>query len=679
MSGVNSLIDFGRDICGDLDQAESREWLVTNGLGGYASGTVAGLLTRRYHGLLVAALKPPVGRTLLVAKLDETAGYGGRTFELSTNRWHGGSVSPRGYRHLERFRLEGTVPAWTYALADALLEKRVWMEQGANTTYVRYDLLRGAGPLSLAIKVMVNCRDYHGSTRGNGWRMRVEGADHGLAVTAYDGAAPFYLLSDLGERDAAHDWHMGFDLAVERARGLDDREDHLQIGTIRAAVEEGKPLTIVLSTDPTASRDGAKALERRKRHERALAAAFTKANPSLSKQAFPWVGQALLAADQFIVDRPSPEDPEGRSVIAGYHWFGDWGRDTMIALPGLTLTTGRPAIARQILMTFARFVDRGMLPNRFPDAGETPEYNTVDATLWYVGAIRAYHAATGDDRLVRELFPVLAEIVDWHRRGTRYGIRLDHADGLLQAGEAGVQLTWMDAKVGGWVVTPRIGKPVEINALWYNALRAMAALARVAKKPSGEYDGLAARAAAGFARYWNESLGYCHDVLDGPEGDDPALRPNQIFAVSLPESPLAPARQKAIVDACARSLVTSHGLRSLAPDHSSYVGRYGGDQRSRDGAYHQGTVWGWLLGPFVTAHLKVYRDPARARSFLEPMSRHLQSHGLGTMSEIFDGDPPFTPRGCIAQAWTVAEMLRVWAEIATFKKPAAAAARKEKR
>ena len=676
----DSVIDFGRDICGDLAQAEAREWLVTNGLGGYASGTVAGLLTRRYHGLLVAALKPPVGRTLLITKLDETAEYGGQTFDLFTNRWHGGSVTPHGYRHLERFRLEGTVPVWTYALADALLEKRVWMEQGANTTYVRYDLARGAGPVTVRIKALANYRDYHGGTRSNGWRMRVEDVERGLTVTAYDGAVPFSLLSDRGECAAAHDWHVGFDLAVERARGLDDREDHLQVGTICAAVEEGRPLTVVLSTDPNASLDGAKALERRARHERTLIGAFAKAHAAPAKQAPPWVAQAIFAADQFIVDRPSPEDSEGRSVIAGYHWFGDWGRDTMIALPGLTLATGRPAIARKILTTFARFVDRGMVPNRFPDAGETPEYNTVDATLWYVEAIRAYHAATGDGRLVRELFPVLAEIVDWHRRGTRYGIRLDHADGLLRAGEEGVQLTWMDAKVGGWVVTPRIGKPVEINALWYNALRAMAALARIAKKPAGEYEDLAARAAAGFARYWNESLGYCYDVLDGPDGDDPALRPNQIFAVSLFESPLGSARQKAIVDACARSLVTSHGLRSLAPDHPRYAGQYGGDQRSRDGVYHQGTVWGWLLGPFITAHLKVYRDPALAQLFLEPMSRHVQAHGLGTMSEIFDGDAPFTPRGCIAQAWTVAEMLRTWTEIATFKKPLpAAGARKGKR
>lgn len=669
MSGVNSLIDFGRDICGDLAQAEAREWLVTNGLGGYASGTVAGLLTRRYHGMLVAALKPPLGRTLLITKLDETAEYDGRAFELFTNRWHGGSVTPHGYRHLERFLLEGTIPVWTYALADALLEKRVWMEPGANTTYVRYDLARGAGPVSLAVKVLANYRDYHGSTRGNSWRMRVEGADRGLSVTAYDGAEPVHVLSNRGKAEAGHEWHWGFDLAVERARGLDDREDHLQVGTIRAAVEEGKPLTVVLSTDPNASLDGAMALDRRRRHERNLAGAFAKANRSLSNQAPPWVEQAVLAADQFIVDRPSPDGPDGRSVIAGYHWFGDWGRDTMISLPGLTLTTGRSAIARQILKTFARFVDRGMLPNRFPDAVETPEYNTVDATLWYVEAIRVYHAATGDDRLVRELFPVLAEIVDWHRRGTRYGIRLDHADGLLRAGEEGVQLTWMDAKVGGWVVTPRMGKPVEVNALWFNALRTMASLAGIAKKPAGEYEDLASRAAAGFARYWNDSLGHCYDVLDGPDGDDPSLRPNQIFAVSLPESPLGATQQKAIVDACARHLVTSHGLRSLAPAHPRYVGRYGGDQRSRDGAYHQGTAWGWLLGPFVSAHLKVYRDPARARSFLEPMVRHLQTHGLGTMSEIFDGDAPFTPRGCIAQAWTVAEVLRAWAEIATFKKP----------
>jgi len=676
---VSTLNDFGRDVCGDLGQAETREWLVTNGLGGYASGTVAGLLTRRYHGLLVAALKPPVGRTLLVAKLDETAEHGGSSYPLFTNRWRDGSISVHGYRHLERFRLEDTVPVWTYALADDLLEKRVWMEPEANTTYVRFELTRGPSPVALSIKALVNYRDHHGNTRGNSWKMNVTVEDRGLCVVAYDGAVPFHLRSDRGRWETAHDWHWGFDLAEERARGLEDHEDHLHIGTIQGTVEEGKPLTVVLSIDPGASLDGAKALERRTRHQHALLGAFAKAQPALTKHVSAWVEQTMFAADQFIVDRPSPKDPNGQSVIAGYHWFGDWGRDTMIALPGLTLTTGRPAIASRILKTYAAFVDRGMVPNRFPDAGEKPEYNTVDATLWYVEAIRAYHAATGDDRLVRELFPVLADIVDWHRRGTRYGIQLDHADGLLRAGEEGLQLTWMDAKVGGWVVTPRVGKPVEVNALWYNAMRAMAGFARIAKKPAGEYGDLADRTEAGFARFWNESLGYCYDVLDGPDGDDPSLRPNQIFAVSLPASPFGSDRQRVIVDVCARELLTSYGLRSLAPDHPSYVGQYIGDQPSRDMAYHQGTVWGWLLGPFVTAHLKVYRDPIRVQSFLTPMIRHLQSHGLGTLSEIFDGDPPFTPRGCIAQAWTVAELLRAWETLATFKKGAPASARPRKK
>jgi predicted glycogen debranching enzyme len=360
-------------------------------------------------------------------------------------------------------------------------------------------------------------------------------------------------------------------------------------------------------------------------------------------------------------------DLEGRSVIAGYPWFGDWGRDTMIALPGLTLVTGRAAEARQILLTFARFVDQGMLPNRFPDAGEAPEYNTVDATLWYVEAIRAYHAATGDDSLLAELYPALQEIVAWHRRGTRYNIHLDEGDGLLYGGSPEVQLTWMDAKLDDWVVTPRIGKPVEISALWYNALRSLTGFARRLghAADAAAYDALADQTKAGFQRFWSDELGYCCDVLDSPEGDDPALRPNQLLAVSLHHSPLSAAQAAAVVDVCARKLMTSHGLRSLAPDHPEYIGHYGGDRHSRDAAYHQGTAWGWLLGPFVSAHYRVHRDPAQARAFLLPMLQHLNSHGVGSLSEIFDGDPPFTPRGCIAQAWTVAEVLRVWAETGT--------------
>jgi len=286
----------------------------------------------------------------------------------------------------------------------------------------------------------------------------------------------------------------------------------------------------------------------------------------------------------------------------------------------------------------------------------------VDATLWYIEAIRACHAATGDDALLRDLFPVLQEIVDWHLRGTRYQIRADKADGLLYAGEPGVQLTWMDAKVGDWVVTPRIGKAVEINALWYDALCIMADFARFLGEPAERYETLTERARAGFARFWNEEVGYCYDAIDASDGDDPSLRPNQLLAVSLAHSPLPPEQQKLVVDACARHLLTSHGLRSLAPGHPAYTGHYGGDRRTRDGAYHQGTVWGWLIGPFASAHLRVYRDPAAARSFLHPMLRQLDSHGLGSLSEIFDGDPPFAPRGCIAQAWSVAEVLRVWKE-----------------
>ena len=347
-------------------------------------------------------------------------------------------------------------------------------------------------------------------------------------------------------------------------------------------------------------------------------------------------------------------------MIAGYHWFGDWGRDTMIALPGLTLTTGRPEAARRILTTFARFVDGGMLPNVFPDAGERPEYNTVDAALWYVEAVRAYHESTGDIGVLRELFPALEQIVRGYAAGTRYGIRVDPADGLVTAGEPGVQLTWMDARVGDWVVTPRTGKPVEINALWYNALVAMAGLARALGRPSGEWEAMAARAAAGFARFWNAEAGYCYDVIDGPAGHEAALRPNQILAVSLPASALPAERQRRVVDACARRLLISYGLRSLAPGEPGYQPRYAGGPRERDGAYHQGTAWAWLLGPFALAYDRVHGDRAAARALLEPMAQHLGEYGVGSIAEVFDAEPPFAPGGCIAQAWSVAETLRAW-------------------
>jgi predicted glycogen debranching enzyme len=661
-------IHFGREICGDLATAEKREWLVTNGIGGFASGTVAGLQTRRYHGLLFAALKPPLGRTLLASNVQESIEYDGRRYDLHSCRWADGSVSPEGFHLVESFRLEGTTPVWSYALGDASLEKRVWMEQGANTTYASYTLAQGCHPLRIEIKAFVNYRDYHSCTRAGGWRMNIERIENGLRVSAFDGATPFYLLSQTAEAEPAHDWYYNFDLASERYRGLDDREDHLHAGTFRGALTLGETLTIVASTDAAPNLDGISTHFAQRAHEKALLDNWSAAKPEASREAPWWVRQLVLAANQFVVSRPLADDSDGLSLIAGYHWFGDWGRDTMIALPGLTLTAGRPEIAARILRTFARFVDRGMLPNVFPDEGETPEYNTADAALWYFETVRQYVEATGDMSLLRDLYPVLQEIIDSHVNGTRYQIHVDPNDGLLYAGEAGVQLTWMDAKVGDWVVTPRIGKPVEINALWLNALSSMRKFAQLLGRSSAAHEYLLKRTRKGFHRFWNEAAQCCFDVLDGPNGNDPSIRPNQIFAVALPETTLTSEQQKAVVDTCARHLLTSHGLRSLAPDDPQYRGRYGGSPIDRDGSYHQGTVWAWLLGPFALAHLRVYNDPARAGQFLDPMADHLNVHGLGSISEIFDGDAPFQPRGCIAQAWSVAEVLRAWTKIVAARR-----------
>jgi len=684
------VIDFGREICCNLDSAESREWLVTNGIGGYASGTIAGLLTRRYHGLLVAALKPPLARTLMLAKLDETAVYADRHYPLYTNRWADSAIEPHGYNFIESFYLEETTPVWRFALGDAILSKRIWMQQGANTTYIQYHLHRASKPVSLAVKALVNYRDYHHTTRAGDWPVSLETLTEGVCVTAFDGAAPLYLLTDAAAeaqfRVSAplYNWYYGFDLAAEKRRGLEYCEDHLHAATFHLTIAPGNSVTLIASTEKNPELNGAKALEMRRTYNGQLLQNFSPAGESPD-----WIDRLVLAADQFIVNRPLPEEPEGKTIIAGYPWFSDWGRDTTIALPGLTICTGRWEIARSILRTFARYVDRGMLPNRFPDAGGAPEYNTADATLWYFEAIRAYCDCTGDDELLTELWPKLCEILDWHFRGTRYNIRVDPDDGLVYAGETGVQLTWMDAKIGDWVVTPRIGKPIELSALWYNALQAMASFARRLGKSHQEYDRLGDRTSAGFTRFWNDSTSYCYDVLDGPNGNDNSLRPNQIFAVSLPldsipprsassllpgmrgkETPrytplLTPIQRRDVVDACAEGLLTSHGLRSLSPEHPQYCGVYAGDQLQRDRAYHQGTVWGWLMGPFVLAHLHVYKDPAQAREFLAPMVHHIKSGGVGSLSEIFEGDAPHSPRGCTAQAWTVAEVLRAWLAINT--------------
>ena len=624
-----------------------------------------------------------MGRTVLVTGVDENAAYGGEMFALGTHRWSSGVVDPQGFRWLQSFHLEGMNPVWTYAFADALLEKRVWMRMGENTTYVQYTLVHGRGAVSLELKALVNYRDFHSVTHAGDWRMEIAPVDNGVAITAFGGAQTFYLKSAEASCEPRGEWYRDYFLPLERERGLDDHEDNLFAAAFHAELRAGDSVTLACSTEANAELDAETVRAELANHDVKLFQSWQGANSALESaredEASPfsledapaWVWQLVLAADQFIVRRAIPgaadgsggsaTASDGRTVIAGYHWFADWGRDTMIALPGLTLATGRADVARQILLAFARYVDGGMLPNNFPDAAGAPQYNTVDAAMWYFEAVRQYFAATEDVATLQELFPVLASIVDAHVAGTRYNIHVDPADGLIYAGGPGVQLTWMDAKVGDWVVTPRTGKPVEVNALWVNALATMQEFCRVLCKSTEGYEKLAARALASFAKFWNASRGCCYDVIDAPGIDnDAALRPNQIFAVSLPVSPLSAEQQKSVVDVCAQQLLTSHGLRSLARGEPGYQGHYGGDQRARDGAYHQGTAWGWLLGPFVLAHLRVYRDRTAALRILDPLGRQIYSYGLGTVGEIFDGDEPCTPRGCIAQAWSVAELLRAW-------------------
>jgi predicted glycogen debranching enzyme len=661
-------VQFGREICGDLAAAESREWLVTNGIGGYASGTIAGSQTRRYHGLLVAALDPPVGRTQLVSAIDEIVHYAAADFSLATHRWASGAVDPQGFLLIEDFHLEGSSPVWIYAFADALLEKRVWMRPGENTTCIQYTLVRGSSALEMDLKVLVNYRDFHSLTHAGGWRMNIELVEQGVKVLAFDGAAPFYLKGTRGTCEPRHEWYLGCYYAAETERGLNDREDRLFAAVFGTRLEVGSSVTFLATTEAAALPDVETARAERANQDVKLFQEWQELNQALAEEAPSWLWQLILAADQFVVKRNLPEDPTGRSIIAGYHWFGDWGRDTMIALPGLTLATGRADVAKQILLAFSRYVDAGMLPNNFPDAGGKPEYNTVDAALWYFEAIRQYFGATQDAVTLQKLFPVLVGMIDAHLEGTRYNIHVDPADGLLYAGAPGVQLTWMDAKIGDWVVTPRTGKPVEISALWINALETMAEFSRLLKKPSQTYEKLAAKAKGNFQKFWNADRNCCFDVIDSPGiGNDASLRPNQVFAVSLPASPLTPEQQKAVVDVCARHLLTSHGLRSLAPGEPGYAGHYGGSPRDRDAAYHQGTVWGWLLGPFAISHYRVYHDRDAALRFLEPLGRQVYASGIGTLSEIFDGDAPFTPRGCIAQAWTVAGILHAWTEFSVSK------------
>ena len=640
-------LGFDATICQDLEHSSRLEWLETNGLGGFASGTVSGIHTRRYHGLLTSALHPPVGRMLLVAKFEDTLIVDGQRVELSANRYDG-AVHPQGYEYLREFRLD-PFPTWVYEIGDVLVEKRIFMVHGQDATIVEYEVKGLCKNCHLEVRPLIAYRDYHATTHSNesidkGFDWEEEGL---VSVQLYDGLPRVYFGADYSNCEPTGHWYHRFEYAEEKARGLDFQEDLFQPFVLHFELARSPKAVVIVSRagipayEATALRERERLRRMALRHHAPIAETFLE--------------DLAEAADQFVVRRG-----DGHTIIAGYPWFGDWGRDTMIALPGLTLVTGRFDVARGILQEFAKALNQGMLPNRFPDAGEAPEYNTVDATLWFFEAARAYLHYTKDQAFVRDvLYPRLAEAMDWHLRGTRYGIRAD-SDGLLLAGEPGVQLTWMDAKIGDWVVTPRQGKPVEIQALWYNAIRTLQELALrfgdVAR--AAQMDELALRARQSFvSRFWDAERRYLADNTD-----DSAIRPNQIFAVSLHYSMLDFDRAGAVVDTVERHLLTPLGLRSLSPEDPAYRGHYTGGVYERDSAYHQGSVWLWLMGPFLTAYARVHPGSTRPQELMNGLKTHLREAGVGQLSEIADGDAPHTPGGCFAQAWSVAEILRFAAE-----------------
>jgi predicted glycogen debranching enzyme len=576
----------------------------------------------------------------------------GRRYELSANQYPG-AVHPCGFQYQTGFRLD-PFPVFTYETEGLVLEKSVFMVHGQNTTVVHYELQSTTAAhesVKLEVRPLIAFRDYHSTTHENSaLNPTVETQDGTTTINPYGDLPALHFAHDVCDIDTNSFWYRNFQYRVEQERGLDCAEDLFSPFAITFDLIRYARARIIASTEQHDIRSADHYREVETNRRQAIAASSRNAND---------FGRALTAgADQFIAARAA-----GKTIIAGYHWFSDWGRDTMIALPGLTLATGRPEIASSILIEFANHVDQGMLPNRFPDAGETPEYNTVDATLWFFEAVRSLLQYTNDYEFVRlHLYDVLRDIMAWHVKGTRYNIHVDN-DGLLSSGGPGVQLTWMDAKVGDWVVTPRHGKPVEIQALWYNALRVMEQLAGKLgnKADQKQYAAMAACARKSFNElFWNEEAGCLYDVVEG-DARDASIRPNQIFAVSLTNSMVSQERAEGILRTVERELLTPRGLRTLSPNDPRYCGRYEGDRRSRDGAYHQGTVWPWLIGPYLTAYVKTFGEKVGrqvAGEWLGNFQEHLNEACLGQVSEIFDGDAPHTPRGCVAQAWSVAELLR---------------------
>jgi predicted glycogen debranching enzyme len=650
-----------------------KEWLVTNGLGGYATGTVAGGLTRRYHGVLVAALPTPFGRVAMLNHLWEQLRYpDGRIVSLTTLTPTETGQEFDSSRYLTAFWLDEGLPVWTYDLEGVRIEKRILMPHLQNTTHVSYRLLSDE-PVRLELRPLIAFRLHeapvnhpvHAPYALHAYGDRFE-------VTPGDELPPLRLFLHYEGEKAFTVQPSTFDdvlYSLEQLRGYECCGNLWTPGYFRLRLAPDQPGTLIASTEAwetvdALTPDQAREAERHRRRR------LLDAAKRVPKSGMP--AELVLAADQFIITpagrveeaaRARAAGDEVRTVIAGYHWFTDWGRDTMIRLEGLTLCTGRQREAGYIVRTFGHYVRDGLIPNMFPEGTKEGLYHTADATLWFFHAVERYLRATGDRSTLRQLLPKFASIIEHHLRGTRFGIGVDPQDGLLRQGAEGYQLTWMDAKVEDWVVTPRRGKAVEINALWYNALKLMAGwLREEGDTTAPQIEEHAERARASFnQRFWYEPGGYLYDVVDGEHGDDAALRPNQIFAISLDHPVLDPSRWLAVFTAVQDELLTPVGLRSLAPGHRDYKAQYYGDLRARDAAYHQGTVWGWLAGPFVDAWLRVYPDDkAGARRCLTGFEAHLNEGGVGTLSEIFDAEPPYHPRGCLAQAWSVAEVLRAW-------------------
>ncbi|REJ75430.1 MAG: glycogen debranching protein [Acidobacteria bacterium] len=649
------MIELPTRICTDTDLASSREWLETNGIGGYASSTVSGINTRRYHSLLTAASKPPLGRVRLLSKYEEILRIGDVEYPLSANRFPG-SIHPEGFKLLESFALD-PFPVWTYKINDSgiSVKRSVFAVHGENTVVCRWEVVPGLRTLDEAVELelrpLLACIDYHSL------RKETEQFDTSYIATdncvwmqaAADQPAVYFNHNAEAVRETG-DWYLDFEYAIEEERGFDFREDLYQPFSMHFDIYRNPAVTVVSTRQINYS--DAEGFETVEKSRRSGLCEIAGADTELEKR-------LVVAADQFIVARG-----DGHTVIAGYPWFSDWGRDTMIALPGLTLSTKREGIAQGILKEYASYASEGMIPNRFPDEGETPDYNTVDATLWFFEAARAYAEHTGDFEFVKkELFKQFKKIIKRHIEGTRYGIKVDE-DGLLKAGEEGTQLTWMDAKYIDEVFTPRIGKPVEIQALWYNALRTMEDFASrfKANKKGRKYGKLAEKVKNNFNRkFWNADARCLFDVV-GEGFEDSSIRPNQIFAVSLHHSMLSASRAKKVVRAVEKELFTPFGLRTLAPSDPAFRPIYIGGPRERDSAYHEGTVWAWLMGAFLDALGRTYPKGRKLNQYREMIFAsflgHTEEAGLGQISEIFDGAEPHHPRGTSAQAWSVAEILR---------------------